>query len=114
MNASMAPSVTRVPQCTPQSQQAGTFIAIAEARHWLELNMLIMPAPCTNGRNGWKVLTWRGTELVDSPDKFRTYAAAAEFPKSLIPTIPGELFAKFQTSYDSDPVDAVFKALGVD
>jgi ATP-dependent Lon protease len=31
-----------------------------------------------------------------------------------IPAIPGELFAKFQTSFYSDPVDAVFKALGVD
>lgn len=31
-----------------------------------------------------------------------------------IPTIPGELFAKFQTSFYSDPVDAVFKSLGVD
>ena len=30
-----------------------------------------------------------------------------------IPTIPGELFAKFQTSFYSDPGDAVFKALGV-
>ncbi len=31
-----------------------------------------------------------------------------------IPTIPAELFTKFQTSFYSDPVDAVFKALGVD
>jgi len=30
-----------------------------------------------------------------------------------IPTIPGELFAKFQTSFYPDPKDAVFKALGV-
>src|ERR1022692_2992938 len=30
-----------------------------------------------------------------------------------IPSVPGELFAKFQTSFYSDPVDAVFKALGV-
>ena len=30
-----------------------------------------------------------------------------------IPTVPGELFAKFQTSFYSDPVDAAFKALGV-
>ncbi len=30
-----------------------------------------------------------------------------------IPTIPGELFAKFQTSFYSDPVDAVYKTLGV-
>ena len=30
-----------------------------------------------------------------------------------ITTIPGELFAKFQTGFYSDPTDAVFKALGV-
>lgn len=30
-----------------------------------------------------------------------------------IPTFPGELFAKFQTGFYADPVDAVFKALGV-
>ena len=30
-----------------------------------------------------------------------------------IPSIPGELFAKFQTSFYADPNDAVFKALGV-
>jgi ATP-dependent Lon protease len=31
-----------------------------------------------------------------------------------IPTIPPELFTKFQTSFYADPVEAVFKALGVD
>ena len=31
-----------------------------------------------------------------------------------IATVPGELFAKFQTSFYSDPVDSVFKALGVE
>jgi ATP-dependent Lon protease len=31
-----------------------------------------------------------------------------------IPTVPGELFAKFQTSFYSTPADAVFKALGVE
>ncbi len=30
-----------------------------------------------------------------------------------IPSILGELFAKFQTSSYADPKDAVFKALGV-
>jgi hypothetical protein len=30
-----------------------------------------------------------------------------------IPTIPGELFAKFQTGFYADASDAVFKALGV-
>lgn len=31
-----------------------------------------------------------------------------------IPTIPGELFAKFQTGFYSDPRNAAFKALGVE
>ncbi len=31
-----------------------------------------------------------------------------------IATVPGELFAKFQTSFYSTPADAVFKALGVE
>ncbi|MCH7545268.1 MAG: protease Lon-related BREX system protein BrxL [Planctomycetes bacterium] len=31
-----------------------------------------------------------------------------------IPSVPGELFAKFQTSFYADPIDAVFKALGAD
>jgi ATP-dependent Lon protease len=31
-----------------------------------------------------------------------------------IPTVRGELFAKFQTGFYSDPVDAIFKALGAD
>ena len=31
-----------------------------------------------------------------------------------IPTIPAELFTKFQTSFYSDPTDAVMKAIGVD
>lgn len=31
-----------------------------------------------------------------------------------LPTIPPELFTKFQTSFYADPVDAVIKALGVD
>ncbi len=30
-----------------------------------------------------------------------------------ITTVPGELFAKFQTSFYAAPADAVFKALGV-
>lgn len=31
-----------------------------------------------------------------------------------IPSVPGELFVKFQTSFYFDPVDAAFKALGVE
>jgi ATP-dependent Lon protease len=31
-----------------------------------------------------------------------------------IPSIPGELFAKFQTGFYADPTDAAFKAVGVE
>ena len=31
-----------------------------------------------------------------------------------VPSIPGELFARFQTGFYADPTDAVFKALGVE
>ncbi len=31
-----------------------------------------------------------------------------------IPSIPGELFAKFQISFYADPTDAAFKALGME
>ena len=30
-----------------------------------------------------------------------------------IPTVPAEIFSKFQISFFADPVDAVYKALGV-
>lgn len=33
---------------------------------------------------------------------------------SAIPTVPGELFAKFQTAFYQDPTDAVVKALGME
>ena len=31
-----------------------------------------------------------------------------------IPTVPAEIFSKFQISFYADPVDAVYKALGVE
>ena len=39
---------------------------------------------------------------------------AAHVQRHRHPSMPGELFAKFQTSFYADPVDAVFKALGVE
>jgi Putative ATP-dependent Lon protease len=41
-------------------------------------------------------------------DRFHAYVPGWE-----IPTIPGELFAKFQTGFYADAGDAAFKALGV-
>lgn len=92
----------------PQNRKAEVSIAIGEAWHWLELNMLIMPATDTNGQNGFKVLTRRGRELVNSLEAFRSYASAAEFPKSLLhPSIREDVWLKLARG---DYADAVFRA----
>lgn len=92
----------------PLSRRADIAIAVGEGWHWLELNMLIMPAPDTNGRNGYKVLTRRGREMVDSPERFGSYAAAAAFPKHLLhPLIREDVWLKLARG---EFADAVFKA----
>ncbi len=65
-----------------------------------------------------------GGTIVNTPNPAETLQVAFDSgaKRILIPmsnvgdiqTIPGELFAKFQTSFYSDPVDAAFKALGVE
>ncbi|MCP4689437.1 MAG: protease Lon-related BREX system protein BrxL [Desulfobacterales bacterium] len=65
-----------------------------------------------------------GGTIIPVPNLAETLQAAfdAGAKKLLIPmssvgdiqTIPGELFSKFQTGFYSDPVDAAFKALGVE
>ncbi len=65
-----------------------------------------------------------GGTIVQTPNLAQTLQVAFDSgaKRILIPmsnvgdiqTIPGELFAKFQTSFYSDPVDAAFKALGVE
>lgn len=91
-----------------RNQKSEVSIAVGEGWHWLELNMLIMPAPDINGRNGYKVLTRRGRELVNSPERFGSYASAAAFPKQLLhPLIREDVWLKLARG---DYADAVFKA----
>ena len=60
-------------------------------------------------------------DVIASPTKNEAKGEAAEKQMAFylnrqfgdIQTIPGELFAKFQTSFYSDPIDAVFKAIGI-
>lgn len=92
----------------PQKRRNEIAIAIGEAWHWLELNMLIMPATDMNGHNGFKVPTRRGLALAHSPEGFRSYAAAAEFPKSLLhPLMREDVWLKMARG---DYPDAVFRA----
>jgi uncharacterized protein (TIGR02391 family) len=58
-------------------------IAIAEAWGWLRNNLLIAPASGLNGRNGWMVITRRGSALLRDGN-FHAFQRAAEFQKSLL------------------------------
>lgn len=83
-------------------------IALGEAWHWLETNMLIMPAEGMNGSNGWKVFTRRGQQLFNSEGAFRAYVSAAAFPRALLhPILARDVWLEFAAGrYD----DAIFKA----
>ena len=62
------------------------------------------------GHEAFKSYVAHGTRgrFIRSMKRFLPMASVKD-----IPTIPGELFAKFQTGFYADPSDAVFKALGV-
>lgn len=68
-------------------------VALAEAWHWLELNMLIMPEPGVNGRNGWKIFTRRGEALLDHEAEFQAFTHASKFPRELLhPTLGDDVW----------------------
>lgn len=72
------------PTVYPRAREHQITEALGEAWLWLELNMLIMPAPGLNGANGYKVFTRRGRDVVADPARFAAYRSAAAFPKSLL------------------------------
>lgn len=65
------------------NHRSAVEIAMIEALHWLEINALLLPAPGTNGNNGWRVFGRRGKELL-SQEKFNTFRKAASFQKSIL------------------------------
>jgi uncharacterized protein (TIGR02391 family) len=90
----------------PRRNEREVAIAVGEAWHWLEINMLIMPA--TGGPQGWKMFTRRGSSLLKDSGAFRAYAAAAEFPKSLLhPRLGDEVWLELARGQLDD---AVFKS----
>lgn len=58
-------------------------VALIEALHWLETNAILLPAPSTNGQNGYRILGRRGKALLER-DQFDAFRQAAAFPKSLL------------------------------
>lgn len=72
------------PAIYPRAREHQITEALGEAWLWLELNMLIMPAPGINGANGYKVFTRRGRDLIADPARFAAYSRAAAFPKAML------------------------------
>jgi uncharacterized protein (TIGR02391 family) len=68
----------------PRGREAEVNEALGVAWLWLEINILILPAPGQNGVNGYRQLTRRGRDLVANPDAFRSFREAAAFPKALL------------------------------
>ena len=73
----------------PRGRADEIEIAVAEAWGWLEINLLVVPAPGINGTNGFRVLSRRGAALLRN-GKFDEFRRAAEFPKSLLHPLMAE------------------------
>lgn len=85
-------------------------LAVTEAWAWLEAQCLIVPAPDTNGRNGWRVLSRRARALQDDAD-FKTFVGGQLLPKALLHHLIAE---KAWLSYMRGEYDtAVFQAMKV-
>jgi len=82
-----------------------------EALLWLEFNMLLLPAPATNGQNGFRVFGRRGRELVDR-EQFDSFQKAAAFPKSLLhPSIADRVWTFLARGELSDAVFNAFRTV---
>jgi uncharacterized protein (TIGR02391 family) len=65
------------------TRQAEIEVAVAEAWNWLEVQGLIVPAPGTNGANGWRILS-RKAQKLRSSDDVRQFAKSRWIPKDIL------------------------------
>lgn len=104
---SIEPQVGRERPYRPPHVEAQVELALIEALHWLEVNAFLLPAPGTNGINGFRVIGRRGRELADRVH-FDTFKKAAAFPKALLhPLIADKVWIELARG---DFPDAVFFA----
>jgi uncharacterized protein (TIGR02391 family) len=85
LNDELWPSTTIPGQTTlyPRERREAIELALMEAWAWLEAQGLIVAAPDTNGRNGWRVLSRRAKRFENEAD-FTRYAVARMFPKQAL------------------------------
>lgn len=79
----------------PLQRRSDIELAIAEAWNWLEVQGLLVPAPDTNGQNGYRVLSRRAQRL-ETADDVRRYSAGRHLPKeTLHPSIRETVWGAF-------------------
>lgn len=70
-------------------------VAIAEAWNWLEVQGLLVPAPGTNGANGWKILSRRALKMQSAAD-VSAFARSRRIAKdTLHPRIADKVWGAF-------------------
>jgi uncharacterized protein (TIGR02391 family) len=74
---------SREPGGYPLTHQDGVQLAFIEAWVFLQSTGLIVPAPGTNGQNGWERLSRRGLRMAQDPDA-NEFRAQLQFPRHLI------------------------------
>jgi hypothetical protein len=92
----------------PQSKRSEIDLAIGEAWAWLEREGLLIPAPDTNGGNGWRVFGRRARAYVQDVNTSRR-AAPVTFPKeALHPRILEKAWpAYMRTDFDNAAFEAM-------
>jgi len=85
---------------------------MTEAWRWLEIHMFILPAPGTNGQNGWFVLGRRGRASLADPRQITAYTKASQFPRELLhPAIVERVWAALARGEYDGAVFYAFRAV---
>ena len=86
---------------------------LAEGWAWLDKNILLVPAPGTNGANGWRFLSRRANEIASDED-FAAFRSAAQFSRSMLhPSIADKVWLALSRGDIDDAVFHAFKAVEV-
>ena len=115
LNAQLWPQTTLPNQQTayPREKREAIDIALTEAYAWLEAQGLIVPAPDSNGRNGWRILSRRAKRF-ESEAEFVRYTVARLLPKEVLhPKIADKVWMAFMRGEFDVAVFLAMKAVEV-
>jgi uncharacterized protein (TIGR02391 family) len=92
----------------PPEKHDSIEVALTEAYAWLEAQGLIVPAPDTNGRNGWRILSRRAKRF-ESEAEFANHVIARMLPReALHPKIAEKVWMAFMRGeYDIAALQAM-------